>query len=178
MNINTHRRLRISIVTLGLFAEGAVGADRVVAQAVNPVACLSASTCVPLTLTANVRLTKLHPTVTHVGMACWAKVVEEGGSLFRFMNGLSTQMSVVNRGYAGSLTATIDVPKSVLAVAANRTLETYCGIQLNNEAGEGPSEALATAAQPESITDSNWNVVATGSIVSWTRLVTFPNAAP
>jgi hypothetical protein len=44
-------------------------------------------------------------------------------------------------------------------------------------ANSGWLSAIASAAQPESITESNWTVVAVGSKVKWTQVATFPNAA-
>jgi hypothetical protein len=167
MTIWEHRRLRISIATLGLLVAGAVGADRVQAQE-----CPAPATCVRMTLNANVQLTKLHPAVSNVILQCTARA--PGGINRRDSLRYFDEKSVVNRGYSGSLTAAIDVPRSSLALPANRTMDVTCELALINN--NTVRLAVASAAVPALLDGSNdWHVVATGSNIKWTQALTFPS---
>jgi hypothetical protein len=179
MTISQHRRLRTSIVTLGVFLTGAVCADRAEAQR-----CPSTDSqgnplyCTALTLNADVQVTKLHPAVTHVAVQCWTAPLANGDR----RTGMSTK-PVLDRGYAGTLTTIIDFPPALLAIPANRTTEVTCNLRVGVANGQSQLVA-ATVSKPENIVPAlpgqemlgNWQLVATGSVIAWTQTVTFPNA--
>lgn len=170
MTISKDRR-RISIAMLGVFVATAICANRVVAQ----------SATVPMTLNANMQLKNLHPAVTHVQLQCDANTADIRSSLSEWSHTKSNKMPVVNSGYAGSMTATISVPRDALADPVSRTVNVKCSmllIKAGGTAADSVALVVASAAQPQGVTDSNWAVVATGSTVSWTQMVTFPNASP
>ena len=172
MTISERRRLRISIATLGLFFASAGSADRAFGQAAP---CTEASVCVTLTLNANVQVTKLHPLVTGVGMKCDATLSTAGLGTYLF--GTPVMTPVVNRGYTGTLVGTLNVPRSVLDDPAKRTLPVTCNLRLFKAGGPSVGvNAVASAAVPETITDTNWTTVATGSTIRWNEAVTFPSA--
>ena len=184
MTISEHRRLRIIIATLSLFLASAASADLAMAQAI-VANCSSPSSCVPMTFNASVQLTKLHPDAGNVGIECRAPIPAgqwtSGAGIISLLLGRSNPIPIVNRGYAGIVTAVIQVPKVILDVPANRTLNVTCKLILFYGATAGYQIAVASAAQPEIITpgiSGNFNVVATGSTITWTQAVTFPNAAP
>jgi hypothetical protein len=166
MTLNERRRLRISLVACGLFVVGALNANRIVAQGAYN--CLTATSCTPLTLTANVQLTNLHPAVTHVQFECTGTMSPSGEIYER-----SNQMPVVNRGYTGSLTATMNVPRFVIAAIATHAIPVSCKLQLVK--GAAVADAVASAAAPQGVLDSNWGVLATGATVTWKQTVMFPN---
>jgi hypothetical protein len=170
MTINDYRRLRISIATLAFVAASAVGADHAQAQT-----CNATSPCVPVTVNVNVQLAKLHPAVTQMHLQCTLDYLTGGnrGSII----GKTNNQPVVNRGYAGSLIVVINFPEA--EIEGNRTVNISCITVFHIAANNGQSGvATATAAQPESITATNWRVVGSGSTVTWSQAVTFPNAAP
>jgi hypothetical protein len=170
MTINKHYRLRLSIVSLSVLLAGAVCADRVEAQT-----CNATSPCVPVTLNVNVQLAKLHPAVTQMHVQCTLDYLTGGnrGSII----GKSSNQPVVNRGYSGSLVVLINFPEA--EIEGNRTVNVSCITVFHIAANNGQSGvATASAAQPESITATNWRVVGSGSTVTWSQAVTFPNAAP
>jgi hypothetical protein len=176
MTIRTHRQSSLAITTLGLFLAGALCTDRLLAQTdpIDASFCYQGApdfpaTCVPMTFNANVQLTNLHPAVVQVSLGCrpvaGTNAAENRGPT----------VPVVNRGYAGVLSTTVRVPKSRFVEPANRTINMTCRVLFTKSGGQ--AAANPTAAQPESITDTNWTVVATSSTVSWTQSVTIPNAA-
>ena len=179
MTISEHRRLRIIIATLSLFLAGAVFADDATAQSID-ISCSSPSSCVPMTLNANVQITKLHPEVTKVGIGCSAQLPAgqwtTGGTPTSVIKASINTMAVVNRGYAGIVPAVIQVPKVILDNPANRTLNVTCRLVVFF--GSSIRDASASAAQPTTITPGlggNWHLVATGSTITWTQAVTIPN---
>jgi hypothetical protein len=126
-----------------------------------------------LTLTANLQITNAHPAVTHVMVECTAHVGT--GEIA----GRSDKKALTNRAITDAVTAVINVPKSALADPASRTSNISCGMLLGKNGGNTANDftpAVASATQPESVTANNWGVVATGSTVTWTQAVTFPNA--
>jgi hypothetical protein len=159
MSIKERRRLRVAIVTLAVVTTGVIGSERVFAQTV------------PLTFNANVQLTKLHPDVTQVGMECRAVTA---GSLqpIPISRGIATPVPVVNRGYAGAMTATMNVNIEYLA-NVDYTLTVVCDLLVTTAAGSKPF--LATAARPTAVTTANYDLVAAGSTVRFIQTVTFPN---
>lgn len=167
MTIN-ERSVRIFLTACALFVAGALNANRVVAQ--GPFSCLSATSCVPLTLNANVQLTNLHPAVTHVKMECTGAMLPNGE-----IYNQSGQMPVVNRGYTGSLAATLNVPRVVIASAPNHAIAVSCKLQLVK--GTTVADAVASATGPQGVLDSNWGVLTTEATVSWKQSVTFPNTS-
>src|SRR5688500_14547714 len=134
MNISD-KRLRISIATLGFCVAGAVCADRVQAQGAL------------LTLNANVQVTNLHTSVTHVGLGCTAPLPSPIAGIPGLPSTTSipyaraTPIPVVNRVYSGVVTASSNVPQTILAVPANRTLSVTCVLELYQ--GGGYREAAA-----------------------------------
>jgi ankyrin repeat protein len=158
------------MTTLGLLLSGALCADRLEAQT-----CNATSPCVPVTVNVNVQLTKLHPAVTQMHVQCTLDYLTGGnrGSII----GTTSVQPIVNRGYAGSLSTVINFPEA--EIEANRTVNVTCITLFHIAANNGQSGvATATATQPQSITASNWRVVGSGSAVSWSQAVTFPNLAP
>ena len=164
MTISKHRRLRISIAMIGLFLAGAEYADQALAQTST---CNAPSGCVTLTLNANLQVTKLHPAVTHVFVRCLQEfaVIPEG---------VSSHKPVVNRGYTGSAIGIINVPRAFLETPSSRTMNLYCSLWLSKSGVD--RAAVASAAQPENISNDNWHIVATGSTITWNQAVTFPSA--
>jgi hypothetical protein len=172
MTISRHRLSRIAVAALGVFVMGAASADRALAQ----------SAKVTLTLNANVQLTKLHPDVKEVQLLCSAQFAD-GSS----RNGTSYE-AVLNRALNKTMQATLTFLSTDFADSANRTVPVTCRVRL----GTGPAlgevrtanyeatyiDAAATASQPTAILPNNWHLVATGSTVTWTQSVTFPNIAP
>jgi hypothetical protein len=166
-------RLHISIATLGLIVASALCADRVLAQ--SSLSCLTATACVPVTLTANLQLTNLHPAVTHVQVHCAGSI--QNGTLY----GTSNQAAVVSRGYTGGVTASLNVPKYIVAGTATHAITMSCKLQLvkgGGTSGQAVADAVASATGPQGVLDSNWGVLATGATVAWTQSVTFPNVSP
>jgi hypothetical protein len=164
------RQLRMVMATVGLFFGAALVADRLLAQgSVWSGQCPTPSpTCVPLTLTANLQLTNLHSAVTHAAVSCTARA-----PIYEFVS-TSAPAAVVNRSFTGSVTVTILILASHLAQPANRTATVTCDLRLLN--GTMNRLAVASAAQPVGMLDSNWEVVSAGSTVRWTQAVTVPNA--
>jgi hypothetical protein len=170
MTLRRRRHLRIVIATVGVFFAGAVLADRVLAQgAVWSGQCPTPSpTCVPLTLTANLQLTNLHSAVTHTAVSCTAKA-----PIYQFVS-TSAPAAVVNRSFTGSVTVTILILASHLALPVNQTTTVTCELRLLN--GTTSRLAVANAGPPVGMLDSNWEVVSGASTVKWTQSVTIPNA--
>jgi hypothetical protein len=183
MTITKSLRLRISLVTLGLVMAGALCADGVLAQETDPVdasfcyenAPNFPSTCVPMTFNANVQLTQLHPAILTASLGCRV-TPPPGVNPNTLHENRGSSMPVTGRAFSGLLTTTMRVPVSRLVNPANRTISITCRVLLTRSGGQAAANPSAT--QPESITASNWAVVAAGSIVSWTQTVTIPNAAP
>jgi hypothetical protein len=173
MTSSQHRRLRMSMATLILLVAAAVWTDRLHAQ--GPYSCVTATSCVPLALNANLQLTNLHPLVSHVMVVCTG--VMPNGTI----SGSSSQMPVVNRGYTGTVITSLNVPQSVVASAANHAINVSCKLRLvkdGGQPGQVATDAVATAAQPLPVAFDNWAILATGATVSWTQSVTFPNLNP
>lgn len=172
MTIKERRRLRISIASLGLFLASAVPAERAFGQALY---CNdNASGCVTLTLNANVQVTKLHPLVGAIGVLCHAPIAPGYGL---GPGSASGRRGVVNRGYAGIVISKMNVPRSMLnEQPAWRTLNVTCVLELYKGSEPDGVLAVASAGQPQGITSSNWNVVATSSTITWSQTVTFPSA--
>jgi hypothetical protein len=183
MTITESLRLRISLVTLLLMMAGALCADRVLAQALDLVdasfcyqdAPNFPSTCVPMTFNANVQLTKLHPAVLNAALGCRV-TPPPGVNPNTLSENRGSPQPVTGRAFSGLLTTTMRVPVSRLVDPANRTMSITCRVLLTKSGGQ--TAAVPSATQAESITDSNWAVVAAGSTVSWTQTVTIPNATP
>jgi hypothetical protein len=165
MRINEYCDMWRPIVTLALVLAGAVAPDR-----------LQAQTAVPMTFNADVQVTNLHPNVSGVGMTCMAPlpvslVIGAGMTMSSTPVARSAQKPLVNRAFSGPITATVNIPATVLAIPANRTLTFTC--QLDLYQGNGYRSAAASAAVPQSITAQNFEVVAVGSAVTWSQTVTF-----
>ena len=166
MTISARRRLRISIVTLGLVLAGAGGAR---AQDQGSVL---------LTLNPNVQLTKLHPLANGLVVRC--RLTFPHGAYI--VTGSNPQ-PIVNRAFAGSVTVKADISLVHLNHTGNpdHTLSADCSLLLVKDLGASPVTsqlAAASAATPAPITSDNWYVVATGSTITWVQTVTFPNTAP
>ena len=86
---------------------------------------------------------------------------------------------MVNRALTGSMTAIVNVPKTIAADPRNRSILVGCQLQLvrgaTTTAAEATAPAVAIATEPVDILDSNWAVVASDSTILWTQTVTFPN---
>jgi hypothetical protein len=175
MTISEHHRLGVSTITLGLFLAGVGYADPCLAQRFLP-QCSATQPCVPMTLNANVQLTKLHPAVTQFQVTCFITDIKGSDLSNHEISSNSSWMPVVNRGYAGSVTVILNVPQYLFDLPVNRTLKARCDLDLMNSIYV--RRVVASATQPETITDANWHVVAVGPTVAWTQDVTFPNVAP
>jgi hypothetical protein len=160
MNTAFHR-LRICIATIGL-----VVASEAHAQCAD---------CLTVTVNSNVNVTNLHPKVK------WLQLICDGTGATSL--GRSDKMPVVNRGFVGLATATLSVSAAFIASRAGHTIGVSCHLSLSSTIGDDKM-AVATGGQPQNITDSNWNGVATGSWnstagsqIQWDQIVTFPNAS-
>ena len=174
MSLNS--RSRITLVTVGALLAGLLFATSARAQA--PV-CIdqdpNSALCVGVVFNANVQITNLHPAVTHVQLYCYLTGLHAGSGQ------VGVSKPIVNRGYTGPLTNWVGFFKTDLADPAARTASAKCDLMLI-KAGNTPAQrsllAVASAAQPQLLADDNWAVVASGSTITWTQSVTFPNATP
>jgi hypothetical protein len=179
MIVSTCDGMRRLVVSLGFLATSTIGAHGLLAQAANPATNCAAAPgdCVTLTLNGTLQLTKLHPDVGFVAVECktspMALPVQGPGPSTQAS---SAQMPVTNRSYTGPVTVVIRLPKWLLANPANRTTMAFCELYLSDRAG-ARMRARASAAVPEGITPSNWDVLAVGSTVMTSpQSVTFANA--
>ena len=162
MTVRQYRHRRVSVAALGIFLLGAACAGRASAQvAQSP----------RVTLNANVQLTKLHPDVKKARLLCSAPLAN-GQS----RTGTSAEENILNRALNKTMQALVVLFAVDFENPANRTVNVTCRLQLSN--GGAFSNAQPSAAEPMAILPSNWLLVATGSTVTWTQSITFPNTAP
>ena len=134
----------------------------------------SLPTCVSVTLNVNVQLTNLHPSVSTFVIECSGRNRVGPRPIPSSAN--SPFIPVVNRGYSGNVPLILRVAADVLANPANRTFPGHCELFLRK--GNETKAAVASAAQPVVSTATNWEVVASGSKVSWSQPIVIPNATP
>jgi hypothetical protein len=130
------------------------------------------SPTVPLTINVNLALSKLHPAVMSVKVACVANFSYGGTS-----SGTSNHVPIVNRGYTGLVSIKINLATAVVfAKPENRSVPVICRLQFNS--ANGIEYPAASAAEPQNIMPTNSNVVGTGAVLVQSKVVTFPNIAP
>ena len=159
------RRCRIAIVVLGAALGSAAGPDAAWAQH-----------SALVTFNVNVQVEKLHPAVLSLVVGC------SGNNAVTNIDGMpitSIRKDVVNGSYSGVVATRLRFDN--LDNPVNRTAEVTCRLMFINTGWNTMATALpavATAAQPLSITAGNWTAVGTGSTIAWTQTVVIPNAAP
>ena len=182
MTLRTPTLMRVAFITLGVFELSVVpfpaAADQYTA---NPGPCgvtTSQSSCARIVVKPSFVVKNLHPAVGRVSVWCATKIGEP--------DVWATAESVPQAVYArdasftpvGSPPPTIGLLKSGLT--AGQVFAVTCELMLTRYLNDGSAVrrvAVASAATPQLITDTNWHIVAAGSIVKWTQNITFPSTA-
>jgi hypothetical protein len=157
MTTSTLYRLTVCLAALGL----AVASDAAAAAA----ACAD---CATVTFNATLQVTKLHPSVTAVEFSCRAAGADNIGK--------SGRLPVVDHGYSGTVTVSLNFPASYIITRPDYRAYAYCELWLESPLAPAMHLAVASAAQPLLVTDPHWYYVATGSTVSVAKELVFPNA--
>ncbi len=141
------------------------------------------STCAWITVKPSFVVKNLHPQVNKVTVWCSAKIAEPNS----FITVMAPAQSVVARDASYSSTADsakasgpmrLGILKS--AISPGQIFPLTCELLLTRTDGAtgavAQALAVASTASPLTPTDTNWNQVATGSVVKWTQSITFPSA--
>jgi len=171
--------MRTVLAVLGLAAFVPAWTSPAEAQAqyqdyVNPCLIGALNNCVTITIKPTLQVKNLHPQVSRAQVWCWTKVAEPNV----YVNVAGAPANLQNRDASYSGTLLMPIPKSQVSPGQQFTLT--CEIMLTKITAAGVPErtvAVASANSPQSPTDTNWNLVAAGSAVKWTQVVSFP-AAP
>ena len=139
------------------------------------------STCAWITIKPSFVVKNLHPQVNKVSVWCSAKIAEPN----TFITVAAPAQSVAARDASYSSTpdatkAQVPVRMGILksAISPGQVFPLTCELLLTRNSQTAVVEqapAVASAAAPLTPTDTNWNQVATGSVVKWTQNVTFPS---
>ena len=119
----------------------------------------------------------LHPSVIRVSIWCATKIGEPNAWATMEMAAQATAARDASYSPAGTAQTRIGIPKS--ALSPGQVLTLTCELMLTRGNSDGTvvkALAVASATTPQTPTDTNWNEVATGSVVKWTQNLTFPSA--
>jgi hypothetical protein len=140
---------------------------------VNACATVNESNCVAMLIKPTLQVKNIHPQVNLVQVWCSTKIAEPNV----YATAASPSINVQNRDASYSGTIRLSILKSQVSPGQQFTLT--CEIMLGKNSPTGGYEravAVAGANSPQSPTDTNWNLVAAGSMVKWTQVVSFPTA--